>query len=1432
MLRVVRAISFTPLPLLVIAALLSGCPPTPCCTVDADCGDGRMCVDDVCTIPCASDEGCREDEVCAATRSSDGSGRFCVRPGGYPTGTCPDPSVPDAGGPSDGGDADGGSVCSDDGLEPNDARTTPSPLVGDSVAIRGLSICSGDEDWFVVDLAPGETALIEISFINADGDLDLYGFVEGSDTPFLTSTSTEDTEFIDVPGSGGRFTFQVFGWNGATNPSYGLSFTRTGIGPCLDDNEPNDTLLNATVLPDVTGFGTIAGGICSQNDVDLFRVDHAPGDAITSTLGFLPGQGELDLLVLDAEGVTVAESVFSAVGKTVTTGPLATSPHFLAVYSPTVATNTYTLSYSHPSVAACGDGFIQEGEQCDDGNTINGDGCSSSCALEFPSTWTCPVEYYADGICDCGCGVLDPDCPSLSADVCEFNNCPNDADVVVDDNTRCSIPGCGDGVVTPPVEECDDGNLIPGDGCSASCQDEPRCGNGLVEPPFEQCDDGNLTSGDGCSSFCAIEVGPLCGDGALNPGEQCDDGNLANGDGCSSVCTFEVGPLCGNGTLDFGEQCDDGNLTNFDGCSSTCVIETPGQWTCEPSYYGTDDGCDCGCGILDPDCPSLSSSACDYNNCTSGTPLPNNNPLCAVAVCGNGVLQPGEQCDDGNLVPGDGCSPQCTIENMGLCGNGALEPGEQCDDGNNAPGDGCSSFCTNEFPPTCGNGFLDGNEQCDDGNNVAGDGCSPFCTEEVPPTWTCPPWWYDSGGGCDCGCGTQDLDCESSSSDVCDYNNCPNGIPVVEDDNAQCDLPSCGNGFVDSQLEQCDDGNNAGGDGCSASCQLEIVCGNGTVEGFEQCDDGNLTGGDGCSPGCTLEFGVCGNGFVEPPFEECDDGNTTNGDGCSAFCTAEFGVCGNGVVEPPFEQCDDGNFVDGDGCSSFCTNEAPIGWTCPVFWYGDNLCDCGCAVLDVDCPSLSSSVCEFNNCPGVEPLPNNNPQCQLVSCGNFTIEPPEQCDDGNLTNGDGCNLNCQLEPACGNGFIEGFEQCDDGNTLDGDGCSSTCFFEQGECGNGVVEPPFEQCDDGNFIDGDGCSSFCFFEFNICGNGVVEEPFEQCDDGNTTDGDGCSSFCFFEFSVCGNGIVEQPFEQCDDGNTTDGDGCSSFCGLEGPNEWICAPEWFGDGICDCGCGATDIDCPATTVDVCQFNNCQAPQVVDPDDNSQCIDVTCADDFFEENDEPQSAAALATSTLTNAVLCPSDPDFFVFDAPADTDVTVVLQYTAPPQMTLRVSRPGIGIIDTVSGGGGNLVINFFSTTAGPVIVRVTGASLGAGVPRPYAVTAFFDDVVEECVDDALEPNNEPPGTGPLLLPADIEATSCTSDPDFFTMLSGGANAVTVDLTSPTSSDLLFAVFSVDFSLLATGTANAGAVDVVLSNPGAFVVVVAGGAGDAYALHVDAN
>ncbi len=72
------------------------------------------------------------------------------------------------------------------------------------------------------------------------------------------------------------------------------------------------------------------------------------------------------------------------------------------------------------------------------------------------------------------------------------------------------------------------------------------------------------------------------------------------------------------------------------------------------------------------------------------------------------------------------------------------------------------------------------------------------------------------------------------------------------------------------------------------ACQVGIcsgdseICGQGTLQGAcgEECDDGNETDGDGCSSLCLTEF--CSDGLIQPGLgEECDDGMSASGDGCT-----------------------------------------------------------------------------------------------------------------------------------------------------------------------------------------------------------------------------------------------------------------------------------------------------------------------------------------------------------------------------------------------------------------------------------------------------------------------------------------------------------------------------------------------------------------------
>ncbi len=194
---------------------------------------------------------------------------------------------------------------------------------------------------------------------------------------------------------------------------------------------------------------------------------------------------------------------------------------------------------------------------------------------------------------------------------------------------RC---GCGDGVVSLGVEECDDpmGNADEPNRCRATpaCT-FPRCGDGIVDdaaPFFEECDDGedNGVEPDQCRPDCTL---PKCGDRIVDSGEECDDGLgvvAGNSDvrplACRTSCAL---PHCGDGVRDFGfagagvflgEECDNG-ASNADTVADAC---------------------------------------------RSSASVGGNVEQCRRAFCGDGVVDTGERCDPADPAT-PGCNPTCTL---------------------------------------------------------------------------------------------------------------------------------------------------------------------------------------------------------------------------------------------------------------------------------------------------------------------------------------------------------------------------------------------------------------------------------------------------------------------------------------------------------------------------------------------------------------------------------------------------------------------------------------------------------------------------------------------------------------------------------------------------------------------------------------------------
>ena len=164
----------------------------------------------------------------------------------------------------------------------------------------------------------------------------------------------------------------------------------------------------------------------------------------------------------------------------------------------------------------CGNGTVEDGEQCDDANTTDGDGCSSTCMKELIVSTTC------------GDGKLDTE------------------------------------------ETCDDANTTDGDGCSSTCMKETGYFPTPNPGPVTTCNDKKHEAGEVCDPYfigyvldketrtCKVENGKCvlststtasnCGTGTLEDGEECDDGNTVNGDGCSNKCKKESTCIIQNGS--------------------------------------------------------------------------------------------------------------------------------------------------------------------------------------------------------------------------------------------------------------------------------------------------------------------------------------------------------------------------------------------------------------------------------------------------------------------------------------------------------------------------------------------------------------------------------------------------------------------------------------------------------------------------------------------------------------------------------------------------------------------------------------------------------------------------------------------------------------------------------------------------------------------
>jgi fibro-slime domain-containing protein len=121
-------------------------------------------------------------------------------------------------------------------------------------------------------------------------------------------------------------------------------------------------------------------------------------------------------------------------------------------------------------VARCGDGVVVIPELCDDGNTMAGDGCSPTCKLE--PGWKCSGSPSKCSHTTCGDKIVEGTESCDDGNALPFDGCTAECQNEPQCKTGSSCTSrCGDGLVVN--EACDDGNNVSGDGCSADCKIEP-----------------------------------------------------------------------------------------------------------------------------------------------------------------------------------------------------------------------------------------------------------------------------------------------------------------------------------------------------------------------------------------------------------------------------------------------------------------------------------------------------------------------------------------------------------------------------------------------------------------------------------------------------------------------------------------------------------------------------------------------------------------------------------------------------------------------------------------------------------------------------------------------------------------------------------------------------------------------------------------------
>jgi hypothetical protein len=202
-----------------------------------------------------------------------------------------------------------------DRFEPNDARDLAANLgvLGDRTELDLTIHANDNDDWYRFDAAASGTATVDLSFVLAQGDVDvrIYDSTDELLDSSETNGSFEHTSFEVTAGD--TYYIYVLGHDSATNPDYDLVIDAPGtaVGFSLDALEPNNSFSSPKDLGTLGYRAELDLSIHQASNDDYYRFTAAASGTATVDVAFQHSQGDIDLSVFSSSGteLDLSESI-------------------------------------------------------------------------------------------------------------------------------------------------------------------------------------------------------------------------------------------------------------------------------------------------------------------------------------------------------------------------------------------------------------------------------------------------------------------------------------------------------------------------------------------------------------------------------------------------------------------------------------------------------------------------------------------------------------------------------------------------------------------------------------------------------------------------------------------------------------------------------------------------------------------------------------------------------------------------------------------------------------------------------------------------------------------------------------------------------------------------------------------------------------------